>query len=185
MPTVRYPLRTPASYLLLMATLIGLAIWLVLLTSRVRWDRSIGMLVVFAAAAPLLALLLTAPYRAWPGGHIAFTDAALVVQRGRRPVRFARGARLMVRVQQVELRVTAALIPIGTFDRGQVISLTGADGATARFSTLLAPHDQRAALVADLARFAHGGAAIGPQPTAPRPRTPDDERLDAELRDAD
>lgn len=184
MAAIRYPLRTPLSYALLMATLFALALWMVLLTRGVRLHGQLALLVAIAVAAPLLALVVTAPYRAWPGGHVTFTDDALVVQRGRRPARFARGAPLVVRVQQVELRVTAALIPIGTFDRGQVITVTGG-GAAARFSTQLVPHHLRAALVADLARFTHGAAAIGPQVTAPPPRTADDDRLDEVLRDAD
>ncbi len=184
MAAIRYPLRTPLSYALLMATLFALALWMVLLTRGVRLHGQLALLVAIAVAAPLLALVVTAPYRAWPGGHVTFTDDALVVQRGRRPARFARGAPLVVRVQQVELRVTAALIPIGTFDRGQVITVTGS-GAAARFSTQLVPHHLRAALVADLARFTHGAAAIGPQVTAPPPRTADDDRLDEVLRDAD
>lgn len=184
MAAIRYPLRTPISYLLLLAALLGLATWLVVLAAQVRWDRERGLLVSVAVAAPLLALVFTAPYRAWPGGHVTFTDDALVVQRGRRPVRFARGERITVLIQQVELRVTAALIPIGTFDRGQVVTIVG-PAAKARFSTLLVPHDRRAALVADLARAAHGAPAVGPTAPPPPPRTADDDRLDAALRDTD
>ena len=38
MAAIRYPLRTPLSYALLMATLFALAVWLVLLARGVRLD---------------------------------------------------------------------------------------------------------------------------------------------------
>lgn len=180
---VRYPLRTPVIYWLGLAPLVGLCGWLAVLATQVSGGRAVALL-AFAAAVPLLMLAFTTPYRAWPGGHLTFTDDALVVRRGRQPVALRRADGVQVTIAQVRVQVTAALIPVATLDRGQMITLASS-ARSARFSTLLVAPAVRGALLADLARAVRGEPAQGPTPPAPPappgPRTDADARLDAEL----
>lgn len=187
MATLRYRLRTPASYRLLIGVLVGLCGLALVALGQAGGFASAGraaVVVAITVGAPLIALAATTAYRAWPGGHVTLTDDAVVVQRGRRPVRFAHADGIEVSAQQIDVQLTAALIPVATLDRGQLVTIGG--GSTrVRFSTLLVAADQRAALLADLGRATRGLPPAGPPPAAPpppvAPRSREDQHLDAEL----
>ncbi|MEZ4399207.1 MAG: hypothetical protein R3B06_04265 [Kofleriaceae bacterium] len=177
-----------------MAILCGLVAWLLVASWHLAWDGKHVGVVVVGVATMVVALAVTGAYRAWPGGHVTFTDDAVVVQRGRRPVRYVRADGIVASVQQVNVQLTMALVPVGTVDRGQLIRI-GRGPAQVALSTLLVPRAARAALVADLARAVQGEPATGAAPPAstsspasapaPAPRTAAEDRLDAALRDAE
>ncbi|MBP8808187.1 MAG: hypothetical protein KBG48_10640 [Kofleriaceae bacterium] len=190
MPTVRYRLRTPVSYWLGAALLLAPCGYLVVLAATVGGGRALALL-AFAVAVPAAMLAATAPYWAWPGGHLAFTDDEVIVRRGRRPLVLRRADGVQATIAQVTVQVTAALIPIADLDRGQMIAI-GSGARTTRLSTLLIEPSLRAAVLADVARAVRGQPAQGSTPPTPpsssasaAPPTALDARLDAELDLAD
>ncbi len=184
MPAVRYRLRTPVSYWLLAVPLLGLCALLGVAATKLGGGTALA-LAGFAVGLPALVFVVTAPYRAWPGGHLTFTADEVIVRRGVRPFRLRRADGIQAAIAQVTVQVTAALIPVATLDRGQVITIGSGSRAT-KLSTLLIDPDLRAAAVADVARAVRGEPAQGPTPpTTPTPRGALDARLDAELDLAD
>ncbi|MBK9037019.1 MAG: hypothetical protein IPL61_38175 [Myxococcales bacterium] len=188
MATIRYRLRTPTSYGLIVGLMVGLCGFALYALHRAGGFASGGraaVVVAITAGVPVIALAATAAYRAWPGGHVTFTDDAVVVRRGRRPGRFAHADGVQVTAQQIDVQLTAALIPVATLDRGQLVTI-GCGSRRVKFSTLLVAPDDRAALLADLGRAARGEPPVGrTPPPPPPPRTAHDALLDDELDRAD
>lgn len=183
-PAVRYRLRTPVSYGLLAVPLLALCGVLAVAAAKLGGGAALALIAV-AVAIPALVWVVTAPYRAWPGGHLTFTDDEVIVRRGLRPLVLRRADGIQAAIAQVTVQVTAALIPVATLDRGQVITIGSGSRATTLSTLLIAP-DLRAAALADVVRAVRGEPAQGrPPPPPPASRDALDARLDAELDLAD